>query len=431
MLEINTNSLNNFQNKINTENNLFSLLEKANFERDQAINTLNNFYNKHQKEAEDFRNIKENYSSMEQNLYETQQKYKVIENKLNENIDDLLKNERKLNAINNQNEILLKENNLIKNQLSIFENAFNNMKRRKEQENEELKKELEEIKEENEGINKEKNNLKIELNEIKSKFKFLQQENDIIKTESENMKRIIKENSDKDRISDEKINSIDNLINLYKKTNEDLNLEIDKIKLARKLEKEESNKIIEDFEKTLKEKDLIFENEAEKLKNKYQQDLEEQLEENENLKFKYTEFKMERDKYKGELDIALDENKSLSNQINEQNFKFNEMLKEREEYYMKQINNLNQRLRSNMVQRIEENNEFNDENNYFNNNIINEKLAKNGEEMYNELIKLKKENEELKNENEKLKKENERLKLGKNENNINNSSNNNYEDEFI
>ena len=124
MLEINTNTLNNFQNKINAENNLFSLLEKANFERDQAINTLNNFYNKHQKESEDFRNIKENYSSMEQNLYETQQKYKVIENKLNENIDDLLKNERKLNAINNQNEILLKENNLIKNQLSVFQNAF-------------------------------------------------------------------------------------------------------------------------------------------------------------------------------------------------------------------------------------------------------------------------------------------------------------------
>ena len=97
--------------------------------------------------------------------------------------------------------------------------------------------------------------------------------------------------------------------------------------------------------KVLKEKDLVFQNEAEKLKNKYQQDLEEQLEENENLKFKYTEFKMERDKYKGELDMALDENKSLSNQINEQNFKFNEMLKEREEYYMKQINNLNQRLR--------------------------------------------------------------------------------------
>ena len=139
---------------------------------------------------------------------------------------------------------------------------------------------------------------------------------------------------------------------------------------------------------------------------------------------------MERDKYKGELDMALDENKSLSNQINEQNFKFNEMLKEREEYYMRQINNLNQRLRSNIAQKIEENNEFNDENNYLNNNIINEKLAKNGEEIYNELIKLKKENEELKNENEKLKKENEILKLGKNENNINESSNNNYEDEF-
>ena len=41
------------------------------------------------------------------------------------------------------------------------------------------------------------------------------------------------------KISDEKINSIDNLINLYKKSNEDLNLELDRIKLSRKAEKEE------------------------------------------------------------------------------------------------------------------------------------------------------------------------------------------------
>ena len=372
MFEINTNTLNNFNNNINLGNNLLSLLEKAKFERDQAINALNNYYNKHQKESEDFNNIKENYSSMEQNLNETKEKYKVIENKLTENIEELLQKERKLNSVNNKNEVLMKENTLIKNQLAYFENAFNNMKKRKEEENYELKKELEEMKEENSELNEEKNNLKMELNEAKSKFKFLQQESDIIKTENENMKRIIDENNDKVKISSEKINSIDNLINLYKKSNEDLTLELEKVKLSKKVEKEESNKLIENFEKTLKEKDEIFEREIEKIKMKYEQDLNVQLEENENLNTKFLENKMDKDKYKGELEIALEEKKSLKNQLEEQTFKFNDMLKERDEYYMKQINNLNQRLRLNMAKN-EENNELNDENNYFNNNVMNEK----------------------------------------------------------
>ena len=119
-MELNTNTLNNFNNNINVGNNCLSLLEKAKFERDHAINALNNYYNKYQKESEDLRNIKENYSSMEQNLYETQEKYKVIENKLTENIEELLQTERKLNSVNNKNEVLMKENTIIKNHLLYF-----------------------------------------------------------------------------------------------------------------------------------------------------------------------------------------------------------------------------------------------------------------------------------------------------------------------
>ena len=95
MFEINTNNFNNLDNNINNQNDLFSLLEQSNYERDQAINTLNNFRNKYQKGNEDYQTIKENYSSLEQNLLETQKKYKVIENKLSESIDDLLDKERK------------------------------------------------------------------------------------------------------------------------------------------------------------------------------------------------------------------------------------------------------------------------------------------------------------------------------------------------
>ena len=113
------------------------------------------------------------------------------------------------------------------------------------------------------------------------------------------MKRIIKENNERVQISDEKINSIDNLINLYKKSNEDLNSEIERIKLEKKLEKEESNKIISEFQTTLREKDEIFEKELEKKKIEYQQYLNEQMEEKEKI------LKMMKEMLKEELEKMI------------------------------------------------------------------------------------------------------------------------------
>ena len=416
MLEINTQNFNNIETEFNNQNNLLSLLEKANYEKDQAINTLNNYQSKYRQEIQDYHNIKESYSSMEQNLFEIQQKNKIFENKLSQNIDNLLETERKLNSEKNKNEILLKENSIIKNQLSYFENAFNNMKRRKNEENEELKKELEEIKEEKDELKTEKNNLILELNELKTKNKFLTQENNIIKDEAENLKKILNENSEKVKISDEKIYSIDNMINLYKTNNDDLKMEIERIKLAKKLEKEESNKLIQDFQKTLKERDAMFENESEKIKKNYEQELNTQLEENQNLQAEIIGLNMEIKNYKGERDLAIEENKKLSDQIEEQKIKMMQMMKATEDNYMRQIYNLKQRLRINMMQKLDENenNELNNENNIDDKNIFNEKLAKNGEEVYKELLELKKENEKLKRENDILRKENEKLKKGEN-----------------
>ena len=128
---------------------------------------------------------------------------------------------------------------------------------------------------------------------------------------------------------------------------------------------------------------------------------------------------MDKDKYKSDLDIANEEIQNLSNKLNEQSLKFNQILKENDEYYQNQINKLNQRLRLKIQ---EDNNELNSSDNFSNNYITNQKLAKNGEEVFNELIKLKKENEQLKIENEKLKQENERLK------NNDNYINNNFDD---
>ena len=46
MLEINTKNFNNIETEFNNQNDLLTLLEKANYEKDQAINTLNNYQSK-------------------------------------------------------------------------------------------------------------------------------------------------------------------------------------------------------------------------------------------------------------------------------------------------------------------------------------------------------------------------------------------------
>jgi chromosome segregation ATPase len=279
------------------------------------------------------------------------------------------------------------------------------MKKRKQNEINELKKNIEELNEEKEDLNRENNSLKTELSETKLKLDLLKKENDKIKIDNEHINQILDEKSSKIRISDEKINQIDNLINVYKKTNEDLSYEIEKINREKKLEKEESNKIIKEFENTLKEKNDAFDKIINQIKEEFNQKLNEQIDENENIRSKCVGFKIERDKYFGDLNILNEEYEKLKNEFQLQDIRMQNFQKELDDEYSKKINHLNDvlRLTKNKNQElIEENNKLNIEiRNITGKNLTNEKLALNGEEMYKELIQLKKENEELRNEKNK------------------------------
>ena len=401
MLESSSNKdFDNFPNENNNKNNILNLLEEANLERDNALRTLINFQNEHKSFNEEYNTIKNNYSSMEQNMNESKMKYNIMEKKLSENIDQLLEMERKLSRANNRNDMLSRENVLLREQLSYYENAFNDMKQRKQNEINELKNHIEELKDENEKINNEKNILQNELNEIKFKLKLLQQENEIAISDKEHMKQMLDENINKRKGWEEKINSVDNLINLYKKTNDELNIEIEKIKQEKIIEKEESNNAIKNFENTLREKDEMFEKIKEKIKNEYELKLNEQIDENENIRSKYVEYKIERDKYYGDLNILQDEYEKLKNDCAQQMLAMQNAAKEMDDDYQNKINILNDKIKFILNQNNElkiQNNELNMQlSNIFGKNNFDEKLIKNGEELYKELIKIKEENEQLK-----------------------------------
>ena len=339
----------------------------------------------------------------------TKKKNDILEKKLNESINQLLSNERQLIISNNKNEMLSKENYLLKDQISYFETAFEDIKQRKQNEINELKRNLEELNEDKEELTKEKNLLQNELSELKLKMKLLEQENEIIKTDNEHMKQILDENSNKIKISDEKINSIDNLINLYKNTNNDLNREIEKIKQEKKIEKEENNKKIKDFENTLKEKDNMLEKIIEEIKNEYEQKINEQIEENENIRSKYVEFKIERDKYFGDLNILNDEYEKLKDEFQSQQMRAQNIKDEIEEDYKKKLNRLNDKIRLIDMKNSEldrENNELKIKmKNIFGQKYKDEKLVENGEDIYQEMLILKKENEKLQKKIEELENE--------------------------
>ena len=195
------------------------------------------------------------------------------------------------------------------------------------------------------------------------------------------------------------------MINVYKKTNENLSYEIEKINREKKLEKEESNKLIKEFENTLKKKNDEFDKTINQKKEEYNQRLSELIDENENIRSKCVGFKIERDKYFGDLNILNEEYEKLKNEFQLQDIRMQNFQKELDDEYSKKINHLNDvlRLTKNKNQElIEENNKLNIEiRNITGKNLTNEKLALNGEEMYKELIQLKKENEELRNEKNK------------------------------
>ena len=160
---------------------------------------------------------------------------------------------------------------------------------------------------------------------------------------------------------------------------------------------------------SLKEKDNMLEKIIEEIKNEYEQKINEQIEENENIRSKYVEFKIERDKYFGDLNILNDEYEKLKDEFQSQQMRAQNIKDEIEEEYKKKLNRLNDKIRLIDMKNSEldrENNELKIKmKNFFGEKYKDEKLVENGENIYQEINILKKENEKLQKKIEELENE--------------------------
>jgi len=413
----NNDNDNEFQQKINfNKNDILSLIEKAFSDRDKAISNYTNLQVEYNNLQNDYNSLKSKLNSMELFLQKANSKSLYSEKQLNESISKLFSSEKKLADITNQNQVLSRTNSLLEKQLSQYKTIYIDTKSRMSKELSLLQSNLEETQKEKEEFMKNNMSIKRELNKCILKNKLLEQENQIIKSDNDNLIKIIEEHNEIVKTSEAKNASFDTIINDYKKQIDNLNSEIEKLKLENKsqIEQNEKNKTY------FNEKSIINENNFEEalinMRNKHQKKINIKINEYNLLRADFINIKIERDKYYGDYMILKDDYEQNNKRFQEQYLDIQKEKKEKEIEMSKEIGYLNDKING----LFEENMRIKNENNDLENKVkeleveeeVREKLEQKNREINEEVNSIKKNNEELIQENEMLKnKINELLKM--------------------
>ena len=402
-------SINN-NNQFNIENinkdNIISFLEKLKLERDNAVANYTNL-------KMDFNNLKKEYdesktklNSLEAELIKVNSKFSFSEQKLHENLQNLFTNEKKLSEITNQKDSLQRNNDFLEKQLSQYKSIYLENKSRSEKEINILKSDLDEIRNEKEELRKINLSIKGDLNKCLFKCKLLSQENETLKNDNDHLIKILEESNQIVKASEAKSLSIDNTINEYKKQISNLNLEIEKLKLEVKLQKEYNVNFKEFFSEKINICDQNFESALNEIRINLHKKVEEKISEYNLLKADFLNAKIERDKYYNEFTLLNDDYKSTREIFQKQFLDIQKEKKESESEMNRQIGYLNDKLQAllnensllkSKINKLESNNkELVQEKN------VREKLEMKNKEINEEIGKIKQENEDFQRENEEL-----------------------------
>ena len=404
------NSFNENNNNTNPKNNItsaLSLMEKLNFDLNKAVNNYSNLKIEYNDLKKKYEESQSKISTLEIELKNTKSKFSFCEQKLHENIETLFTTDKKLNEITNENNFLKKNNTFLEDQLTQYKSIYFDYKSRSEKEMNIIKNDLDEIRNEKEDLNKNNRALKSELNKTIFKCKLLSQENETLKNDNDHLIKIIEETNKLVKTSEIKTLSFDNTVNEYKKQIANLNLEIEKLKLEIKLQKEYNMKFKDFFSEKITICDQNFESALNEIRINLHKKVEDKISEYNELKAEFLNAKIERDKYYGEYTILNHDYEENKEQFQKQYLDIQKQKKEKENELNREIGYLNDKLQAlfsdnnNLKSKVtnleNKNKELEQEKN------IRDKLEIKNKEINEEVGKIKQEKEDLEKENEELK----------------------------
>ena len=408
-----------FNENINDNNNIpkneptnnitsaLSLMEKLNFDLNKAVNNYTNLQIEYNDLKKKFEESESKNSTLEIELKNTTSKFSFCEQKLHDNIQILFTTEKKLNEMTNENNYFKKNNSFLEGQLSKYKSIYLDYKSRSDKEMNLIKADLDEMRNEKDELIKNNRALKSELNKTIFKCKLISQENETLKNDNDHLIKIVEETNKLIKTSEIKTLSFDNTVNEYKKQISNLNLEIEKLKLEIKLQKEYNLKFKDFFSEKITICDQNFESALNEIRINLHKKVEDKIYEYNELKTEFLNAKIERDKYYGEYTVLNHDYEENKKQFQIQYLDIQKQKKEKENELSREVGYLNdkiQALRSDnnilksKVSTLEnKNKELEQEKN------IRDKLEIKNKEINEEVGKIKQEKEDLEKENEELK----------------------------
>ena len=404
-LNENNNDNNNIQN--NNITSALSLMEKLNFDLNKERNNYTDLKIEYNKLKKKYEESESKISTLEIELKNTKSKFSFCEQKLHDNIQTLFTTDKKLTEMTNENNFLKKNNTFLEGQLSQYKSIYFDYKSRSEKEMNIIMNDLDEIRNEKEELMKDNRSFKSELNKTIFRCKLLTQENETLKNDNDHLIKILEETNKLIKTSETKTLSFDNTVNEYKKQISNLNLEIEKLKLEIKLQKEYNLKFKDFFSEKITICDQNFESALNEIRINLHKKVEDKISEYNELKTEFLNAKIERDKYYGEYTVLNHDYEENKKQFQIQYLDIQKQKKEKENELSREVGYLNdkiQALRSDnnilksKVSTLEnKNKELEQEKN------IRDKLEIKNKEINEEVGKIKQEKEDLEKENEELK----------------------------
>ena len=398
---------------------LVTMIENANFERDKAKNDYDQLRVKYESLKKSYNNLNSTFAQTRTLSLESINIKNLAEKKLKENYTLLLESEKKYSSVSNKVDRLEHENALLNSQLEHFKLIYEEMENRKNAEVKCLEGNLTNLKMKYENLKKENDESKNKISDLNLKIKQLQTEKDLIKNDNDHLTKIIENSNLTVQTAEEKSKQIDSIVKGYQKQINESNLEKEKLGMKINMQVDQMNKMNEDFNRILNEKNEQFDNAITEVKNKYETILNDKNEEMNLLKGDFITMKIERDKYVTEYNILKNEIEKMSSTFREENEKNMKRNKENEDNTMRIQNHFQDKIRL-----ITERNDFLEKENQTLTKQLNElkeqekkrndlygRLTKNESELNEEIAKMRNTAANYEKENVELKKKINKLEI--------------------
>jgi hypothetical protein len=349
-----TNDMELRMNYLKEENGkLLQLAEVSQYEEKQAKSAYSDLKDKYCKLLDDNDKLNDGYNKYKKEYEELFAAKKYVEDKIKENTNKMIMNDKKLGETIQSSEKWEIENRYLKQEVSNFKELYNDLEFRKNSEIDLLMRDIQSNKlKENELKNKVAY-LEEENAEVRFENNKLKQENYISNLDCEHLGKLVEESNFAVKSAEEKEKHIDSIIKQHKKKAEEAILEKEKSLMKQKLMEKQIAKITEDFSKLLSDKQNQYEQFIDSTKSNFDTIVNKKEDEVSMLKTDNISLRIEKDKYMSEYKSIKSEYDKLFYNYREDNEKYIKKFEESEKTGFRIQSGLQEKL-NNLTRKVEQ-----------------------------------------------------------------------------